>query len=347
MIDSIEDLLQEAYHRGASDVHMSVGIPPIFRIHGKLVRGEASSLSLDTIESIAKKLMSPTEWKQFLSTGEIDFSQSFPPDFRVRFNVYRQRNNIGIAARMIPKKIPSLEELHLPQLLQDLVLEPNGLILVTGPTGSGKSTTLAAMIDYVNQREAKHIITLEDPIEYEHSHGKSIIHQREVGVDTKSFAAGLRASLRQDPDIILVGEMRDYETISTAITAAETGHLVLSTLHTNNAPETIHRIIDVFPPHQQNQVRIQLAQVLVGIISQQLLPTIDGSGRVVATEVLINQPSVANLIRNEKVDQITNVMQMGQAKGMHTLSMSVQNLFQRGKISQNIAKQFLSRVGDM
>ena len=234
----------------------------------------------------------------------------------------------------------------MPVILQELAEKQQGLVLVTGPTGSGKSTTLAAMIDYINERQAKHIITLEDPIEYLHVHKKSIVHQREVGVDTQNFANGLRASLRQDPDVILVGEMRDLETISTAITAAETGHLVLATLHTNSAAQTINRIIDVFPPYQQSQVRIQLASVLEGIVSQRLLPTVDGTGRMAATEILLNQPAIANLIRNEKVDQIANILQTSRSQGMHTLEMSVKELLGRNIISYETAQPFLQSVGE-
>ncbi|HEY4601061.1 MAG TPA: PilT/PilU family type 4a pilus ATPase, partial [Cerasibacillus sp.] len=260
--------------------------------------------------------------------------------------VYRQKQHVTFVARIIPDNIPTIQQLNMPPVLEQLALKPHGLILVTGPTGSGKSTTLAAMIDYINQREAKHIITLEDPIEYVHEHGKSMVHQREVGSDTLKFANGLRAALRQDPDIILVGEMRDLETISTAITAAETGHLVLATLHTNSASQTINRIIDVFPPHQQAQIRIQLADVLEGIVSQRLFPRAMGSGRIAATEILLNHPSIANLIRSEKVNQIKNVMQTSRPLGMHTLEMSIQELLAAGLINGETAAVYLNNVGD-
>ena len=251
-----------------------------------------------------------------------------------RVNAYLQRGSVALAIRIVPPRIPKLEELQLPDILKQIVEKPQGLVLVTGPTGSGKSTTLASMIQYMNETMRKHIITLEDPIEYLHKHQNCIIDQREIGFDTHSFADGLRAALRQDPDAILVGEMRDLETISTAITAAETGHLVFGTLHTSSAPSTINRVIDVFDPAQQPQIRIQLASVLLSIISQRLFPTADKKGRRAATEILINNPAMANLIRNEKIHQITNVMQTSKAAGMHTLESSIKELLKQGVISK-------------
>jgi twitching motility protein PilT len=283
-------------------------------------------------------------WQTFEEKGELDFSYSVPGISRFRVNAYRQRTSVAIAIRIIPSRVPSLEELSLPPILNSLVDKPQGLILVTGPTGSGKSTTLASMIDYMNRTMKKHIITLEDPIEYLHRHNQCMIDQREVGFDTKSFATGLRASLRQDPDVILVGELRDLETIQTAITAAETGHLVLGTLHTTSAPSTIDRIIDVFPGPQQAQIRIQLASVLVSIISQRLFPSLDRQSRKVATEILVNTPAVANLIRNEKIHQIQNVMQTSRALGMHTLEMSIRQLIQNSEISRVSAESFLQET---
>ncbi|MFD1851894.1 type IV pilus twitching motility protein PilT [Oceanobacillus bengalensis] len=346
MAYDIDQLLRKAYTMGASDLHLTVNSPPILRINGRLVpEGNEALTKLDT-EEMAEQLIPKYDWGRFIEVGEHDFSYYLEKISRFRVNAYHQKQQIGIVARVIPKEIPTIEQLRMPMILEDLAKKPQGLILVTGPTGSGKSTTLAAMINYINHHDAKHIITLEDPIEYVHKHRKSIVNQREVGTDTKSFANGLRAALRQDPDIILVGEMRDHETISTAITAAETGHLVLATLHTNSAAQTINRIIDVFPPHQQGQIRIQLASVLSGIISQRLMPTADRTGRIAATEILINLPSVANLIRNEKVDQINNILQTSRASGMHTLEMSVRELLNRGMIKADYARNFLTGEGD-
>lgn len=339
---SIDDLLKQAHIKKASDLHLTVGAPPILRINGELMPAGETVISESLMERIAKKLIKHEKWDTFVGTGELDFSYNIKGISRYRVNAYHQRKQIGIVARVIPTQIPSIESLNMPPILHELIEKPQGLILVTGPTGSGKSTTLASMIDYINERKAKHIITLEDPIEYEHQHKRSIVNQREIGSDTETFQNGLRAALRQDPDIILVGEMRDFETISTAITAAETGHLVLATLHTSSAPETVNRIIDVFPPHQQQQIRIQLAQVLAGIISQRLFPRSDGNGRIAATEILINLPSVANLIRNEKIDQINNILQTSRAQGMHTLEMSLQELVATGIIHSNVVKGYFS-----
>lgn len=341
----IDTLLKKAVKDAASDLHISVDSPPIYRIHGRLEQYGTDPLTAEQTEQIAKQLLKD-EWETFIEEREYDFAYEIKGLSRFRVNVFHQKNTISIAARVIPTDIPTIEELQLPSILHSLVLNPHGLILVTGPTGSGKTTTLAAMLDYVNRREYKHIITLEDPIEYVHNHERSIIQQREVGFDTKKFTTGLRAALRQDPDVILVGEMRDLETIQTAITAAETGHLVLATLHTNSAAQTIHRIIDVFPPHQQEQVRLQLASVLEAVISQRLLRRSDKAGRIAATEILVSHPSVANLIRNKKVDQITNVLQTSKALGMHTLSMSVRELLQQGIISAEEAMAHITNVGD-
>lgn len=331
----------------ASDLHISVDSPPVFRIHGELTRYGTVPLTNDETKKYARKLIGEKNWSIFLEQNELDFSYHLEGVARYRINAFKQKGNISIAARTIPTTIPSMEDLNMPEILNQLALKPQGLILVTGPTGSGKSTTLAAMIDYVNQHTKKHIITLEDPIEYIHEHKESVIQQREVGFDTKDFSNGLRAALRQDPDIILVGEMRDLETISTAITAAETGHLVLATLHTNSAAQTINRIIDVFPPHQQGQIRIQLASVLEAIISQRLFPRQDIPGRIAATEILLGHPSVANLIRNEKVDQINNVIQTSKSLGMHTLAMSINELLSTGKVLYEVAAPYLNSVGDI
>lgn len=347
MNDKMDELLWKAYNLDASDLHLTAGAVPAFRVNGSLQTYGDAPVSLDEMEFMAKRIMTADQWDEFDRKRELDFSYSLQDGARYRVNVYHQRNGISLAARVIPAHIPTLEELNMPSVLVDLAEKPHGLVLVTGPTGSGKSTTLASMIDYINRLKARHIITLEDPIEYDHTDRLSIIHQREIGIDTLSFADGLRAALRQDPDIILVGEMRDLETISTAITAAETGHLVLATLHTNSAAATINRIIDVFPPHQQDQIRIQLAYVLEGIVSQRLFVKRDGTGRLAATEILINHPSIANLIRNEKVEQIQNVLQTSRALGMHTLEASILDMLSKGLIAEDSARPYLSRAGDL
>lgn len=346
MIYNIKELLIAANDHQASDLHVTVGSPPFYRINGQLLSFEQGKLTSENTKKMAKDLLQHGDWETFLKKGELDFSYSIEGVARFRLNIYYQRQQISLVARVIAANIPSLEQLGMPVILQRLTEKSQGLILVTGPTGSGKTTTLAAMIQYINEREEKHIITLEDPIEYLHAHQRSIVHQREVGLDTNNFASGLRAALRQDPDIILVGEMRDLETISTAITAAETGHLVLATLHTNGAVQTINRIIDVFPPYQQSQVRIQLASVLKGIVSQRLLANVDGTGRIAATEILINQPSIANLIRNEKADQITNILQTSRSQGMHSLEVSVKELLVKNMITIKSAQPYLQRVSD-
>lgn len=342
---NIIQLLEKTFHDKASDLHLTVGVTPVFRINGNLKSYGLNILKEQDIKRMLEELLSPKKMGEFELKGEIDFSYAIPEQCRFRINAYRQQNNIAIAIRIIESRIPSIEELGMPNVLYTLADKPQGLILVTGPTGSGKSTTLASMIDYINSTTSKHIITLEDPIEYVHTHKKSIVNQREVGSDTHSFSNGLRGALRQDPDVILVGEMRDLETISTAITAAETGHLVMATLHTSSAPTTIDRIIDVFPAHQQGQIRIQLANVLQGIVSQRLFISKDETGRVAATEILIQTPSVANLIRNEKVHQIQNVMQTSRSLGMHTLESSIRQLITTGKISLEVAQAYMN-VGD-
>jgi len=338
---SIRSLLEQAYEEKASDLHITVGIPPVYRVNGKLKQFGDYAVTPDEAQALVREVLPEYKVEEYEQKGEADFNFSLGDLCRFRVNAYHQRNVCAIAFRLIPSKIPTIESLGMPKVLYDLADKPQGLILVTGPTGSGKSTTLAAMLDYINETKSKHIITLEDPIEYLHEHKMSIVNQREIGIDTQDFASGLRAALRQDPDVILVGEMRDLETISTAITAAETGHLVFATLHTSSAPTTIDRIIDVFPPHQQGQIRIQLANVLQGIVSQRLFTRRDMSGRVAATEVLTAVPSVTNLIRNEKVHQIPSVMQTSRAMGMHTLETSIQSLISSGKVSMEEARPYL------
>lgn len=342
---SIQDLLQKTYEYNASDLHITVGTPPVYRIHGQLERFGDSELTAEEIIDMVNAIIPDNKLEEYRSKGDADFNYAFNENFRFRVNAYHQRNAPALAFRLIPTKIPTIESLGMPKVLYDLADKPQGLVLVTGPTGSGKSSTLAAMIHQINETKAKHIITLEDPIEFIHQHNQSIVNQREIGIDAKDFATGLRAALRQDPDVILVGEMRDLETISTAITAAETGHLVFGTLHTSSAPTTIDRIIDVFPPHQQNQIRNQLANVLQGVISQRLFVRKDRSGRVAATEILVAVPSVTNLIRNEKIHQIQNIMQTSRALGMHTLQHSIQELLSRGIVSFEEVKPYMN-VGD-
>jgi twitching motility protein PilT len=341
MTEAIDILLRAGFELKSSDIHLTVGVPPIFRINGELKRYGKENLLPAHTESMAKAIIPENMWERFREKGELDFSYGVLGVSRFRVNAYYQRSCIALAVRVVPTRVPTIDELELPPILKKIAGKPQGLVLVTGPTGSGKSTTLASIIDYMNQNMRKHVITLEDPIEYLHKHGNCIIDQREVGFDTNNFANGLRAALRQDPDVILVGEMRDLETIQTAITAAETGHLVFGTLHTSSAPATINRIIDVFPPSQQAQIRIQLASVLVSIVSQRLFPIIDRKGRKAATEILVNNSAVANLIRNEKVHQIANIMQTSRAQGMHTLDASINELVQSGQVSKEAAMPYL------
>ncbi|MDL4841677.1 type IV pilus twitching motility protein PilT [Aquibacillus rhizosphaerae] len=344
-MDKLEALLRAAYEKHASDIHLTVGTPPVFRIHGELIKfGDDDLLPTDT-EAMAKSILTDSVWEHLNEKREVDLSHGIAGISRFRINVYYQRGCISLAIRIVPTIIPSLEQLDLPNVLKSIAESTQGLVLVTGPTGSGKSTTLAAMIDYMNKTMNKHIITLEDPIEYLHSHQKCIIDQREVGFDTMNFQNGLRACLRQDPDVILVGEMRDLETISTAITAAETGHLVLGTLHTTDASSTMDRIIDVFPAHQKGQIRIQLANVLEAIVSQRLFQTTNKQGRAAATEILINTPAIKNLIRNEKMHQIPNTMQTAKEQGMHTMTMDIKRLVRQGSILEEHALPYLKGRG--
>ena len=330
----ISDLIKVGIKLKASDIHITVGVPPVFRINGILQNyGENIFTPKDT-EYLVKEILSEDKFKILEEKGELDISFSSSGVGRFRINVFKQRGSFGMALRIIPLTIPTMDELGIPPIVKDLSMLPRGLILVTGPTGSGKSTTLASIVDLINHNKKYHILTLEDPIEYLHKHDKSIVNQREIGSDSLSFANALRAALRQDPDVILVGEMRDLETMSIALTAAETGHLVLSTLHTIGAASTIDRIIDVFPSYQQQQVRIQLSSVIQGIISQQLLPMIDGKGRIAAFEIMVATPAIRNLIREEKTHQIDTAIQTGSKYGMQTMDNSMLKLFNKGKISE-------------
>jgi twitching motility protein PilT len=334
----IPELLEVMLERGASDLHITVGTPPTIRLHGDLLRlEEYPILEARAIQGMIYAILPQKMRERLEQELELDMSYSLPGRARFRVNVYYQRDSIGAAFRLIPYEIKSIESLELPSVVADLARYPRGFVVVTGPTGSGKSTTLAAMVDIVNQERQAHIMTVEDPIEFLHRHNNCVVNQREVGADTHSFAQALKHVLRQDPDVILVGEMRDLETISTAITAAETGHLVFATLHTQDAPQTIDRIIDVFPPHQQQQVRVQLATTLQGVVTQQLMQTADGRGRVVAVEVLVCTPAVRNLIREGKVHQIYSIMQAGGRFGMQTMDQSLATLVKAGKISQQLA----------
>ncbi|MCC3374615.1 type IV pilus twitching motility protein PilT [Cohnella sp. REN36] len=338
-------LLREAHERGASDLHLSAAAPPMLRVNGVLEPAAAEPIAAADVYAMALSLIGEAQAERFERAGELDFSYELDGVSRFRINAYRQRGKASVAIRAIPAAVPTLEQLRLPPVLGTFAAKPQGLVLVTGPTGSGKSSTLAAMIHRINTTECKHIVTLEDPIEYVHGHGTCIIDQREVGSDTQSFASGLRAALRQDPDVILVGEMRDPETISAAVTAAETGHLVFATLHTTDAPQTIDRIIDAYPGHQQGQIRAQLAAVLVAVVSQRLLPGPQGRGRACATEILVHTPAVANLIRTEKTYQIKSLMQTGRQFGMHTLETSIKELLVAGLVDAGSARAYLAEGG--
>lgn len=336
----INDLLEIVVQEKASDLHLTVGIPPTLRVNGQLTHLDLPPLrEADTRELVGHLLEGkPLVAEKFREKGEVDFSYALREIGRFRVNVYKQRGSWAGAIRLVGVEIPTMEQLGLPKkILENLSDNKRGLILVTGPTGSGKSTTLATMVDYMNRKRREHILTLEDPIEFLHRHKNSMVNQREIGFDSNSYANGLRAALREDPDVILVGEMRDQETIATAITAAETGHLVLSTLHTIGAPQTIDRIIDVFPPHQQQQIRVQLANILKGVISQQLLSRSDIKGRCVALEIMISNAAIANLIREEKTHQIYSQIQTGSTVGMVTMDASLVKHYKEGKISLETA----------
>jgi twitching motility protein PilT len=335
---SIDELLEQCVALGASDLHVTVGSPPVVRVRGKLEALEgAEPLDAETTQALLYRVLNTEQQKRLELERQIDLAHAVPGLARFRVNVYFQRESLGAAFRQIPQDIKSLEELGLPATLHELTTKPRGLVLVTGPTGSGKSTTLAALIDEINRSRSEHILTIEDPVEFVHAHKRCIVNQREIGVDARGFGEALRAALRQDPDVILLGEMRDLETISTALTAAETGHLVFGTLHTQSAPGTIDRIIDVFPAEQQEQVRVQLATTLQGIVTQALLPTADGVGRVAALEILYPDDAVRNLIRQGKVEQVYSVMQTNTSRGMQTLEQALADLTVRGVITKDVA----------
>jgi len=331
------DLLLLAIQKKASDIHLTENTPPILRIDGKLVLVKAPPLERESMKKMIYSILSDHQKEQFEKDLELDFSLALPGLDRFRANVHMQRGSVEAAFRRIPLFIPSLDDLGLPPIVREFARRPNGLVLVTGPTGMGKTTTLAAIIDLINNERSELIICIEDPIEYIHFNKKSIVKQREVYNDTHSFAESLKRCLRQDPDVIIVGEMRDLETISTTLTAAETGHLVLATLHTPDAPQTVQRIIDVFPPHQQQQVRLQLSDCLQGVVSQLLLPRASGEGRVLATEVMTATPGVRNLVREQAIEQLPTVIQTGSQFGMKTMDKSLKELYQSGIITYDIA----------
>ena len=337
---TIQEILTVAKQMKASDVHITVGIPPKVRVHGALTNMNYPVLTKADADAIIKSTMNERQLAILEDKGEVDFSFSIPAVGRFRVNVFKQRGALSAALRLVNTIIPKPEDLGVPPSVKNLFKKKRGLVLVTGPTGSGKSTTLASIINLVNENLPAHVITLEDPIEYLHTHKMSTVNQREIGMDTQSYNNALRAALREDPDVILVGEMRDLETISIAITAAETGHLVFSTLHTIGAAATIDRIIDVFPPHQQQQIRVQLAMVLEAVISQQLLPTADGQGRVAAFEVLHSTPAIKNLIRENKTFQIASTMQTNKKYGMQTMDDALFYLFAQGIISRDTALNY-------
>lgn len=337
---SVEQLLLEAKENKASDLHVTVGAPPKIRMHGKMVSLNLPEVTPEVAEYLVKEMLREPYSQILMDNGEVDFSLDSDKVGRVRINILKQKGNYAFVGRLINDTPPLPAEIGLPESLVSLTKKKRGLVLVTGPTGSGKSTTLASLINEINVNQRAHIITLEDPIEYIHPHKLSIVNQREIGMDTKSYTAALRAALREDPDVILVGEMRDLDTIATAITAAETGHLVFSTLHTIGAANTIDRVIDVFPPHQQQQIRIQLAAVLEAVISQQLLPLQDGKGRVAAFETMHANTAIRHLIREGKTHQIESIMQTGRKQGMQTMDDAIFELYLKRKIDFDTALDY-------
>src|SRR3954451_8495601 len=334
------DVLLEVLDRRASDLHITAGTKPTVRVRGRLTQlDEFPVLTPTDTREIVYSILGNDQRQKLETDWQVDLAYTIPNRARFRVNAFFQRSAIGAAFRLIPQEILSVDQLGLPPVVHEMTKKPRGFVLVTGPTGSGKSTSLAAMIDEINSEREEHILTIEDPIEFLHTHKKCVVNQRELGSDAQSFGLALKAALRQDPDVILVGEMRDLDTISTALTAAETGHLVFATLHTQSAPQTIDRIIDVFPAHQQDQVRVQLSVALQGVMTQQLIPTADGAGRVVADEVLVPTPAVRNLIREGKTHQIPSAMQTGSNVGMQTMDAALAQLVRAGKITQRVAEQ--------
>jgi twitching motility protein PilT len=336
----IEPMLDEVLRRDASDLHLQVGLPAMLRIDGALIKVEKPvALKQSDVSALLNSILDDQQKQMLEADLELDFSFAYGDLGRFRVNAFHEKGNLAVALRLIPVQIRTIEDLGLPQIINTFTEFPRGLVLVTGPTGSGKSTSQAAMIDKINSEKALHIITIEDPIEYQHHHKQSIIVQREVNFDTLSFGAGLRSALREDPDVILIGEMRDLETISTAVTLAETGHLVFATLHTNSASQSIDRMIDVFPPHQQQQIRIQISNVLMAIVSQRLIPMV-GGGRIAAAEVLVVNSAVRNIIRDAKTHQIDAVIQTGAEAGMQTMDSTLTKLVHEGKITHEVARGF-------
>jgi twitching motility protein PilT len=340
-LEVMDTLFGIAVDRGASDLHLVVGKAPLLRIRGDLVEIEgAQTLTPDTAHELCFSFLSDAEREKFNATKELDVAHQIPSGKRFRVNLHWEKGHVAMAARTIPSQIPSMDELNIPPVMRKMAEYPNGLVLVTGPTGAGKSTTLASMIQSINQKEPVNIITLEDPIEFLFEPEVAVVRQRQFGQDFLSFNEGLKHILRQDPDVVMVGEMRDVETISTTLTIAETGHLVFATLHTNSAAQTIDRIIDVFPAHQQNQIRTQLALVLRGVVSQQLLPKTDGQGRIAAREIMLNNAATANLIRESKIQQINNVLQTSASEGMVTLAQDLSRLVEEGVVSEENASRY-------
>ena len=348
MSPEVEHLLREMVRLRASDLHLTAGQPPRMRIDGSLAApGERDPLDGEDIRRLVRSLLTTTLWRRFEDDGEVDFAFEVPKLARFRGNCFRQRGSLALSVRHIPREVAPLEELGLPSILNHFARRPRGLVLVTGPTGSGKSTTLAAMVDGINRRRKGHILTVEDPVEFVHRSRRCIVNQREVGTDTRSFASALKYALRQDPDVILIGEMRDPETIGSALTIAETGHLVLSTLHTNSAADSVNRIIDAFPAERQRQVRSQLASVLEGVVTQILVPRASGRGRVAAAEVLVVTAAVRAVIRDEKVHQLGSLMQAGRKHGMVTLNDALARLYLNGDITLEGALQRSPEARDL
>ena len=340
----LKELLMLTIEKEASDLHITENEPPILRIDGKLQRSKFSSLAREDTKRLIYSVLTAAQKEKFEKKLELDFSLALPSLDRFRVNVHLQQGSVGAAFRRVPSEIPTPQELRIPPVCIDLIRKPNGLVLITGPTGVGKTTTLASLVNLINSERECLIICIEDPIEFIFRNKKSVIKQRQLYSDTTSFAEALRHVLRQDPDVIMVGEMRDLETISTALTAAETGHLVLATLHTPDAPQTVERIIDVFPPYQQQQVKLQLANCLQGVLSQLLLPHISGKGRILATEIMVTTPGIRNLVREEEIEQIPTLMQTGGQYGMKTMDKSLKELFNQGLISLDAAMSKVKNI---